>query len=70
MGRDVSVVSGNANCTAEMVRSIIDADQRKHISGDVVRFAVKPNKIFILDRESEERIVLPGQDKVAEAIEG
>ena len=53
-----------------MVRSIIDADQRKHISGDVVRFAVKPNKIFIFDRESEERIVLPGQDKVAEAIEG
>ena len=70
MGRDVSVVSTNANCTAEQVRSIIDADQRKNMNGDVVRFAVKPNKIFIFDKENEERIVLPGQDKIAEAIEG
>ncbi|MBQ5954017.1 MAG: ABC transporter ATP-binding protein [Lachnospiraceae bacterium] len=69
MGRDVSVVSVNAGCASEFVRSIIDADQRKHISGDTVRFAVKPNKIFAFDRETEERILLPGQDKVDEAIE-
>ena len=66
MGRDVSVVSSNANATAEMVRSIIDADQRKHITDDVVRFSVKPNKIFIFDRETEKRILLPGQEAAKE----
>ena len=70
MGRDVSVVTTNPKMNSEQIRSIIDADQRKHISGDTVRFAVKPNKIFIFEKESEARILLPGQEKIAEAIEG
>ena len=56
MGRDVSIVSTHEASQNPFVRSIVDADNRIDASGEAVRFSVKPRKLFIFSRETEERI--------------
>ena len=56
MGRDISVVANNPNCTKPSFRVIISSDD-KVAPGDVA-FTVKPHKIFLFDGETEERIYL------------
>ena len=36
-----------------MVRSIIDADNKVDASADVVRYRIKPHKIFLFTRDDE-----------------
>ena len=54
MGRDISIVSTNPACESETIRTIIDADEQSGINGTVVRFAVKPSKVHVFDKETEE----------------
>ena len=61
MGRDVSIVSTNENSVNPIIRSIIDADNKIDEEQEEVRFDIKANKIFIFDKETEERIYLEGQ---------
>ena len=56
MGRDVSVVSTNEASLNPVVRSIIDADNKVDPAAETVRFDVKPHKIFLFNKETEERI--------------
>ena len=56
MGRDISVVSTHKCCDAPAIRSIISAENLAEVSGSVVRFAVKPAKVFIFHKETGERI--------------
>ncbi len=56
MGRDISVVSTHANMTGRNIRSIISAENRIDTGRDTVRFNLKPHKVFLYDRESEERV--------------
>ena len=56
MGRDVSVVSTNAACQSPVIRSIIDADNKIDTSNPVVTYSVKPHKVFLFHKETEERI--------------
>ena len=56
MGRDISVVANNPNCTKPSFRVIISSDD-KVAPGDVA-FTVKSHKIFLFDGETEERIYL------------
>ncbi|MCH5258319.1 MAG: ABC transporter ATP-binding protein [Lachnospiraceae bacterium] len=62
MGRDISVVSTNEASLNPTVRSIIGAEnklsaQTDHASeGSVVRFNLIPRKVFLFDKETEERI--------------
>ena len=56
MGRDVSVVSTHPASANPLVRSIINADQRTEIGEDTVRYALKPHKVFLFSKESENRI--------------
>ena len=56
MGRDSSVVSTNAASLNPVVRSIIDSDNKVNTESDVVRFSVKPHKMFVFNKETEERI--------------
>ena len=56
MGRDISVVAHNPNCTKPTFRVIISSDD-KVVPGDVA-FTVKPHKIFLFDGETEDRIYL------------
>ena len=57
MGRDVSIVSGHDNALSPVVRSIIDADNKVDLSASSVSFSLKPHKVFIFNKETEERIV-------------
>ena len=56
MGRDVSIVSTNP-CSANVtVRSIISSDIKVDRTKTDVRFSVKPHKICIFNKDTEERI--------------
>jgi len=56
MGRDISIVSVNEAATAPTVRSIVDSEHKIEIGADCVRFDLKPSKVFIFDKETEERL--------------
>ena len=56
MGRDVSIVSSNENMLSPAIRSIVDADYNIDESAQTVRFNLKPHKVFLFDKETEERI--------------
>lgn len=56
MGRDISVVSSHEACESPTIRAIISAENLAEIEGETIRFDVKPNKIFIFDKTTEERI--------------
>ena len=56
MGRDTSVVCGHPDFTGENFRAIIDSDDVKGITGDQVRFNLKPGKVFLFSRDSGSRI--------------
>ncbi len=56
MGRDVSVVSTNAASQNATIRSIIDADNKIAENAESVCYNIKPHKIFLFNKETEERI--------------
>ena len=56
MGRDVSIVSTHENSLNPVIRSIVDADNKIDLSAETVRYNIKPHKLFVFDKESEERI--------------
>ncbi len=68
MGRDISVVSTNANSRNPAVRSIISADEMKNITGDTVRFNLKEHKLLLFNKETEERVYFGGQVAAHEEI--
>ena len=56
MGRDVSVVSTHPASLNPVVRSIVNADHALDLSSGEVCFDIKPHKLFIFNKETEERI--------------
>ena len=56
MGRDVSVVSRHAESQNPVVRSIINSDADIDSEAKTVSFSLKPHKVFIFNKETEERI--------------
>ncbi len=56
MGRDASVVSTHAGSLNPVVRSIINSDVKIDTSKETVAFDLKPHKVFIFNKETEERI--------------
>ena len=56
MGRDVSIVSEHAASLNPVIRSIIDADNRVELTGTTVSYSLKPHKVFLFHKETEERI--------------
>ncbi|MBQ8626620.1 MAG: ABC transporter ATP-binding protein [Agathobacter sp.] len=56
MGRDVSVVSTNAASVNPVIRSIINADNKVNTESETVRYSIKPHKMFVFNKETEERI--------------
>ena len=56
MGRDVSIVSTNEASVNPLVRSIINADNKVDLSQTTVRYNIKPHKLFLFNKETEERI--------------
>ena len=56
MGRDISVLSANEASLNPTVRSIIGTENKVDTDKNVVKFDLKPYKVFIFDKETEERI--------------
>ena len=56
MGRDVSVVSTHPASLNPVVRSIVDADYNIDKESKTVKFQLKPHKVFLFNKETEERI--------------
>ena len=56
MGRDVSIVSNNDNSINPVIRSIINSDDSIDENAAEVSYSLKPHKVFIFDKETEERI--------------
>lgn len=56
MGRDISVISRNEASQSPTIRAIIGTENRVDVTDAVVRFALKPSKVFLFDKETEERI--------------
>ena len=56
MGRDVSVVTKHPASANPVCRAIIDADNKIDVTAGTVRFSLKPHKVFIFNKETEERL--------------
>ena len=56
MGRDSSIVSTHPASLNPVVRSIIDSDNKVETNVQTVNFSLKPHKVFIFNKENEERI--------------
>ncbi|MBQ3168685.1 MAG: ABC transporter ATP-binding protein, partial [Clostridia bacterium] len=56
MGRDVSIVSTHPASLNPIIRSIINADHKVEPKNDEVAYTLKPHKVFLFDKETENRI--------------
>ena len=56
MGRDVSIVSTNEHSLNPVIRSIINSDANVNAAATEVSYSLKPHKVFIFDKETEERL--------------
>ena len=68
MGRDVSIVSTHTASANPAVRSIVDADYNIRVGAESVAFTLKPHKVFLFDKETEERIYF-GDQKPSASVE-
>ena len=57
MGRDITVVATHPNCENTAIRAIISAENQVAADADAVRFALKPHKVFLFDREDGARLL-------------
>ncbi len=56
MGRDVSIVSTHPSSLNPVIRSIVDADNKIDVTAATVRYNIKPHKIFLFHKETEQRL--------------
>ena len=56
MGRDASVVATSEASLNPILRAIINSDNKVDTTKETVRFSVKPHKVFLFNKETEERI--------------
>lgn len=56
MGRDISIVSSHPACENSSIRSIINAESAVDPASSKICFALKPDKVFLFDKESEKRL--------------
>ena len=54
LGRDLSIVANNTHCLKPTFKAIISSDDKVNIGA--IKLAVKPNKMFLFDIVTEERI--------------
>ena len=56
MGRDITVVSTHPDFQGETIRSIIDAQSGVDWTKREIRMRVRPGKLFVFDKQTEERL--------------
>ena len=63
MGRDSSLVCNHADAESDIIRAIVDADVPVNPIDGNVKVNIKPNKIFLFNYETEERLYVEGEAK-------
>ena len=56
MGRDISILSTHGQCMNTVIRSIISAENKVDTTSTTVRFSLKPFKVYIFNKTTENRI--------------
>ncbi len=56
LGRDISIIATNERCTKPTFKAIISDTDLTKVSGNDLYLKVKPNKLYIFDGETQERI--------------
>lgn len=56
LGRDTSIVCTHPACQTDTLRAIVRPEALAGPLGSTVRFALKPEKVFLFGREDEQRI--------------
>ena len=56
MGRDVSVVCKHPASQNPIVRAIVDADNKINTESETVSFTLKPHKVFVFSKATEDRL--------------
>ena len=56
MGRDISVICGHRDFSGDSFRAIVDSDDLSRLTGESVRFDVKPNKVFLFREDTGDRV--------------
>ncbi|MBQ3253893.1 MAG: ABC transporter ATP-binding protein [Acholeplasmatales bacterium] len=56
MGRDKTIISTHNQSTKPSIRSIVDSDVKIDNDNKELKFDIKPNKLFLFNRESEMRL--------------
>ena len=67
MGRDISIIANHAECLKPSLRIIVDADV--NVGVGEVKLSIKPNKIFLFNKETEVRLYEPKESPSLEANE-
>ncbi len=57
-GRDISIVLKHPCALSDSVRAILASDALICTPGEIMRFDIKPSKLFVFDKKTEERIEL------------
>ena len=57
MGRDISVVATHDKCENASIRAIISAKTRVAVGAEKVRFILDPDKVFLFDKQTQQRIL-------------
>ena len=60
LGRDTSIVCTHPACQADTLRAVVRPEQLSGPMGSAVRFALKPEKVFLFDRAAGQRIRFGG----------
>ena len=58
MGRDKSILARHAAAVSPVIRAIVSAETLCNTEKATVSFSLKPDKLFLFDKETEERIAL------------
>ena len=56
MGRDITVVASHKDCENTAIRAIISAENAVNAASGTVRFALKPNKVFLFGFDDQLRL--------------
>ena len=56
MGRDTSIVFDHPSRHSATLRAIIPSEERPRNNPETVRFSLKPFKVFLFDRQTQERV--------------
>lgn len=56
MGRDITIISRNSSLIGTTIRSIVSAENMVNDKCDKILFNLKPSKVYLFDKNTEERI--------------